>query len=276
VSGSPRDIPYPHPPVEDCTSCRQNLGAFVLKSLDRFDHGLVEQHLRWCSDCQTELTRHEAIVEGLALGSPDSGELAPGTWATIQSRIAQDEDVAEPVPVAPPSVTRSTPAAPRRNWLPTAVIAPLVIVAIVLGTWGWSLQQDLQSTEAELANHALLNSTLVGAPQVQLYSMEQSCPTCEGVGQIGVSTANSLGMVVGWDFDPQMTHDVWGINHDGERSQVCSLVVAQDGAVMQMFTFPDAPSRFTDIYVTDEVGRLVYQSHITTSDREDPAWTPQS
>lgn len=253
-----------------CDECRELLGAYVLQALDRFDRSIVEQHLRWCDNCQAELTALQRIGTGLALGVPHFGAPSDATWAAIEARLQQDEDVEAVHAVTAPAPTR--PAATTwTRWLPASIIAPLALALILLGTWNWSLQKDLNQSEAELANHTLLNSTLTTSRQVQLYNMEQSCPSCDGVGQVGVSRANSMGMVVGWDFDPLVTHDVWGIDHNGDRLQVCSLVVAQDGAVMQMFRFPDAPSRFTDIYVTDEAGNLVYTSHIVDDDNATPA-----
>lgn len=257
--------------AEICEECRELLGAYVLQALDRFDRGIVEQHLRWCDSCRAEMEALQRIGTGLALGVPHVGAPDAGTWSAIQTRLSRDEESEEAAPVTSASSTVQ-PASPTwTRWLPASIIAPLALALILLGTWNWSLQKDLDQTEAELANHTLLNSTLTTSRQVQLYTMEQSCPTCDGVGQVGISQANSMGMVVGWDFDPLVTHDVWGIDHNGERSQVCSLVVAKDGAVMQMFRFPDTPSKFTDIYVTDEAGNLVYTSHIADDDLATPA-----
>lgn len=271
------DLP-PNPTIandEDgaCGACRELLGAYVLQALDRFDQGIVEQHLRWCESCRTELAALEPIGTGLALNVPDAGVPSASTWSAIQARLTDPDDVTAPPTKAMTPANRATGWT---HWLPMSVIAPLALAVIVLGAWGWSTQSNLDETRAELANHTLLNSTLTSSQQVQLFSMEQSCPTCDGVGQVGVSQANGMGMVVGWDFDPAKTHDVWGIDHDGERSRVCSLVIAQDGAVMQMFHFPDTPSRFTDIYVTDEAGQLVYTSHIVDDDSATPVDVSQS
>jgi hypothetical protein len=268
----------PVDPAGECSFCRDHLGAYVLHALDRVDQGLVEQHLRWCEDCRAELARHDIVATGLALQGVDAGKPAPLTWSTIRSRIAADDD--SPVSVRSNSVRDDGhPADARRaaRWLLASAIAPLVLAVILLSAWSWSLQRDLAATQDELSNHTLLNSTLATSQQVQLYSMEQQCPTCDGVGQVGVSESNGMGMVVGWDFDPGMTHDVWGIDHHGERSRVCSLIIAQDGAVMQMFSFPDAPSKFTDLVITDQTGKLVYQSHIMATDEETaPAGSPTS
>lgn len=252
-------------PAGECSFSRDNLGAYSLQALDRVDQGLVEQHLRWCADCRAELSRLEGITTGLGLQGADVGEPFPDTWISIRARLTDEDDERQ---VRPQGVAfRQGDRAPNAGrWLPISAIAPLALVVILLSAWSWSLQRDLSETQAELSNHTLLNSTLATSQQVQLFSMEQSCPTCDGVGQIGVSESSGMGMVVGWDFDPQMTHHVWGIDHDGERSRVCSLMIAQDGAVMQMFSFPDTPSKFTDLVITDQSGNLVYQSHIMAVD----------
>jgi hypothetical protein len=256
-------------PAGECSFCREHLGAYALQALDRVDQGLVEQHLRWCAECRAELARHEDILTGLGLQGDDVGEPLSTTWTAIRARIADEEDESQ---VRPRSAITTgehrSPGAGRSNrWLPISAIAPLALVIILLSAWSWSLQRDLTETQAELSNHTLLNSTLATSQQVQLYSMEQTCPTCDGVGQIGVSESSGMGMVVGWDFDPQVTHDVWGIDHQGERSRMCSLMIAQDGAVMQMFAFPDSPSNFTDLVITDQSGNPVYQSHIMAGDK---------
>lgn len=273
------DLPHNQSSANDdlgaCDACRELLGAYVLQALDRFDQGMVEQHLRWCDACRAELDALEAIGTGLALGVPDTGLPSASTWSAIQARLTDNEETVAPRN-APAPANAGTSASRWMQWLPMSVMAPLALAVIVLGAWGWSVQKNLDQTEAELANHALLNSTLTSNQQVQLFTMEQSCPTCDGVGQVGVSQSNGMGMVVGWDFDPAMTHDVWGVDHDGERSRVCSLVVAKDGAVMQMFHFPDTPSRYTDIYVTDEAGQLVYTSHIVEDETATPEDVSQS
>jgi len=264
-------------PAGECSFCRDHLGAYSLQALDRVDQGLVEQHLRWCADCRNELVRHEAITTGLSLQGVDVGVPAPSTWMAISARLTEDDETTVPSRRASTSAGQASAAGRGARWLPISVIAPLVLAVILLSAWSWSLQRDLAVSEDELSNHTLLNSTLATSQQVQLYSMEQSCPTCDGVGQVGVSESNDMGMVVGWDFDPQVTHDVWGVDHAGERSRVCSLIIAQDGAVMQMFSFPDAPSNFTDLLITDQSGKLVYQSHIMATDEVTaPSGSPAS
>jgi hypothetical protein len=267
----------PVDPAGDCSFCRDLLGAYSLHALDRVDQGLVDQHVRWCEDCRAELARHEAITVGLGLQSVDVGEPAPSTWNAIRSRVTEGEESSVPSRSISGSMAPPPSSGRSGRWLPIAAIAPLVLTVILLSAWSWSLQRDLSATQDELSNHTLLNSTLATTQQVQLYSMEQSCPTCDGVGQVGVSESNGMGMVVGWDFDPQMTHDVWGIDREGERSRVCSLIIAQDGAVMQMFSFPDTPSNFTDLVITDQSGKLVYKSHIMTTDENtNPSDSPTS
>lgn len=275
----------PHPsastpvdPAGECSFCRDQLGAYSLKALDRVDQGLVEQHLRWCEDCRAELGRHEAIAIGLGLQGAEAVEPGASTWEAIRARFADhDESPSSRGIVRTTGNVRASRDGRANRWMPISAIAPLMLAVILLSAWSWSLQRDLTATQDEHSNHTLLNSTLATSQQVQLYSMEPSCPTCDGVGQVGVSESNGMGMVVGWDFDPQMTHDVWGIDHEGERSRVCSLIIAQDGAVMQMFSFPDTPSNFTDLVITDQSGKLVYQSHIIANDGSlSPTGSPAS
>lgn len=265
-------------PGGECSLFRENLAAYVLKALDLFDRGLMEQHIRWCEDCRAEVGKLEAVVHRMGAASEDVGAPSSATWSAIRGRLIESDDT---VMSAAPAATLSSKsvATKQRDWIrfvPAAIIAPLLVLVLVLGSWGASLKGDLEDRDAQLANRSLVESSLVGSGQVQLYSVQQSCPTCDGVGQVGVSESNGMGMVVGWDFDPEMQHDVWGVSDTGLRSAVCSLAIESDGAVMQMFRFPDAPSTFTDIYITDKLGKVVYVSHIVADEAEVVELTPST
>jgi hypothetical protein len=261
-----------NPPPEECASTRENLEAFALDALDSLDRGMVEHHLRWCDPCRREADRFEHVTLALPLATAPSVSPAPSTWAAIRARLDEPESSLEVQAKPPTRVTTASASRPRwTHFAYPAVIAPLVIALVIMGAWVNSLHRQIDDTSAELANQALLNSTLSDGGQVQLYSVERTCPNCEGIGQFGVSESNSMGMLVGWDFDPTVDHQVWGIDEDGDLQKFCHLRVKADGAVMQMFVFPESPSTFTDLYIMNEFGELTYVSHMSL---DDPATVP--
>lgn len=160
--------------------------------------------------------------------------------------------------------TRSAEFTPSsRSWtrhIPAAVVTPLAIALVVVGVWANSLRSDISDLDRDFDSQLALNGSLANGGQVRLFSVEQSCPNCEGNGHVGVSESNGMGMVVGQDFNPSQRHDVWGVNDKGEKKMFCELEVDSTGSVMQMFTFPDAQSAFTDVYITDENGAMLYVS----------------
>jgi hypothetical protein len=129
------------------------------------------------------------------------------------------------------------------------------------------MRNDLD--EASTSEVPIAGTTLQGR-EIQTYAVERSCANCTGSGQFGLSEADSMGMVVAWDFDPGQEHEVWGITRSGERKKVCELYVDPAGSVMQTFNLPEKPSGLTEIYITDAGGNLIYVVHI----REDADASP--
>lgn len=247
----------------DCVFALDHIESFALGALDSFDRGIVEHHLRWCESCRREAATFERVVELMHLSTP----LGPPPSANIKQQLMKrltSDDLAPPLDSHSHRVERSAEPAPSpRGWtryIPAAVAAPLAIALLVVGAWANSLRIDLSDREQALDNQVELNGSLARGGQVRLFSVEQSCPDCEGNGHVGVSESNGMGMVVGQDFNPSQQHDVWGVNDKGEKKMFCKLEVDPTGVVMQMFTFPDAPSAFTDVYITDEHGAMIYVS----------------
>ena len=259
------------PVMRECAFVRENLAGFVLDALDSFERGIVEHHLRWCDECRSEADTLEHVVHLLPFSVPNVEAPAPALKASVLGRIA-NLDTAEPIlHTAPPVPVQPAPSNPPSwyRYVSTVLVAPLALALVVMGVWANSLHDDLGERDSEYESQVQLNQALANGGQVQLYSVEQSCPTCRGNGQLGVSESNGMGMVVGWDFDPNKQHDVWGVNTSGERKKVCQLHVDASGAVMQMFSFPEATTLITDIYITDENGVTTYESHLTINAGDD-------
>jgi hypothetical protein len=260
----------------DCSFVTDNIGAFVLDALDRVERGIVEHHLRWCESCRVEAARFDHVLETMHLATPPGPAPSPETKAALFQRIEVETSSDGRLPQAETTVeaNRESPSKPepanRWRYASAALIAPLALALLVMGVWANSLRTDLDERNVELESQVLLNDALSNGGQVELYSVQQSCPTCTGDGQLGVSESNAMGMLVGWNFDPSQQHDVWGVDSNGDRKKVCQLHVESSGAVMQMFTFPETPSVFTDVYITDENGDLIYVSHLGNTGEEDP------
>ncbi|MEJ7900335.1 MAG: hypothetical protein WKF63_00700 [Thermomicrobiales bacterium] len=176
---------------------------------------------------------------------------------------------AQPVPVLPEVGRRTSGWWQYAN---AALIAPLALSLVVMGVWANSMRTDLDQQSNDLEAQTALNQALASGGQVALYSVEKeaSCSTCHGSGQLGMSESNDMGMVLGWNFDPGKRHDVWGVSRDGDTMKMCELQVDPTGSVMQMFTFPDSPSDFMEVYITDEHGDMTYVSHLAQADDATP------
>jgi hypothetical protein len=267
-------------PTAECAFVRENIEGFALDALDRFERGMVEHHLRWCDACRAEAVAFEQVVDRLPYTVPLVDEPGADLKADLFARIASTKQVS-------PAAPRARIAGPGRRdpahhqapgwwrFVPAALIAPLALTLLVMGVWANSMRTDLNERDLDEASQMALDEALANGGQVALYSVEKeaSCPTCHGSGQLGMSESNEMGMVLGWNFDPDKRHDVWGVSHDGERMKMCELEVDPTGAVMQMFTFPNGPEAFTEVYITDEHGAMTYISHLTQGDRATPEGT---
>jgi hypothetical protein len=276
VNGRPQQsLDEPDIP-DECANIRDMIDGYALDSLDSFERGMVEHHLRWCEACRAEADRLERVARLLPLAVPIAPAPEPRLKAALLDRIAQGDDL--PAVAVEPGSNRAPQVKPAYSagWLryaSTALIAPLALALLVMGVWANSMRTDLNQQHATVDSQESMNAAMLNGSQVQLYSVERSCPTCEGSGQLGVSESNGMGMVVGWNFDPNQQHDVWQVNSEGVRAKVCQLHVDATGAVMQMFNFPESPDVYSEVYITNENGELTYVSHLgqTASEPETPA-----
>lgn len=262
----------------ECAFALEHIEAFALDALDRFERGMVEHHLRWCAPCQAEAARYERVADLLPFAVAATMEPAPETKARLLERIRDDASQPEMLSSRPAVRTVQEPVrsnGERSGWsryASAALIAPLALALLVMGVWANSMRTDLDEQRTDFQAQAQLDQALASGGQVALYSVEReaSCPTCHGSGQLGMSESNDMGMVLGWNFDPGKRHDVWGVSRDGDTMKMCELQVDPTGSVMQMFTFPDGPSSFTEVYITDEHGEMTYVSHLARDDNGTP------
>jgi hypothetical protein len=252
--------------TSDCPDIEDQFEAYAIGALDSFDRGLVEHHLRWCPRCRAIAEEWNAVASHLPLASPPVDAPAPELKRALMDRVRGQEKAPRPASgheQRPSSSSTNSQLPPRwQRMLSVGLIAPLALALVVMGAWANSMRIDLNEREDDLTDQVELNQALLSGNQVQLYTVVQNCPTCQGSGQLGVSASDDMGMMVGWNFDPKQQHDVWQVNADGHRKRVCQLHVDPEGGVMQMFHLPEAPSDYADVYITDEDGVLIYLTHL--------------
>lgn len=262
---------------EECAFTEQHAAGYALGALDRFERGLVEQHLRWCPRCRDIVEADEKVIAYLPFLSPPVAPPSPGVRTALMESLAAD--IAGPIVDVPPVSTRRSglspaadpvkveelpPTAPQRRAriLPAAIIAPLAIALIVVSAWANSLQNRIDDQNGELADQQRVNGVIANGGRLQLFSMEPRCTDCTGRSQLGVDMDDSAGMVVAWNFDPKRKHSVWCVNDKGDKEWLSTLVIDPDGGAMQTFDFPGDASEYTEVYIADDNGSVEYMTNI--------------
>lgn len=253
----------------NCAFCQDNLEAYALDALEPVDRARMARHLEWCGPCRRALAEIRNFTDLLGL-AVEQVSPSPSAKTRLFERLAEetrepDEQVVifgnpwatsiplpEPRPAAAP-----TPEPAWRAWLGTALIAPLAIALIVVGAWANSLRNDVAELEAQQESMAIAMNQGARQNQLQLYSMEPSCPECDdspATGHLGGNPDDNVGILVAWNLDPSQGHQVWCENRDGELLLVSDLDVEQSGEVIQALNFPDAIGGYSTIYVTRHDG----------------------
>lgn len=280
----------------ECAFTEEHAAGYALGALDRFERGLVEQHLRWCERCRELVDAAEGVTALLPFLSPPVAPPSATVRSALMERIAADST--GPIVAVPPVSSRparvSVPADmarpssnSARRWsriLPAALVAPLAIALIAVLAWANSLQNTIDEQEVELATLQQTDGTVAGVGDVQLFSMkpEPSCSDCNGDSRLGIDMDENTGMVVAWNLDPRKEHSLWCVDDKGDRKWLSTLEVDQDGGAMQTFAFPGDASRYAEVYIAMEDGSKAYMTNIATpgatSPDEDrrPGFTPVS
>lgn len=261
----------------ECAFADEHAAGFALGALDRFERGLVEQHLRWCARCRDIIQAAENVTAVLPFLSPPVAPPPDTVRAALMERITADVDgpivevppvssrpASSPPPVIPAAddVATTTP----RRWarvFPAALVAPLAIALIVVSAWANSLQNTIDEQDSDLANQQR-NGAIASDGGMQMYSMEPHCDDCTGSSRLGVDMDHSVGMLVAWNLDPKKEHSVWCIDGKGDRKWISALDVDPNGGAMQTFAFPGRASDFAEVYIAGENGTIAYMTNIAT------------
>jgi len=289
------------PTGADHDAILEQVEAHALGALDRVDAGIVDQHLRWCTQCREQAESTRRVVELLALAVPLGVAPNPHVKRALLARVAADERAAPYEPAltrrddevlvrqapAPTVLVRSThdgmagAQSNVRSWarfVPPAIIAPLAVALLVVGAWANSMRLDLAERErgSTLATEAGLNRIVANGGAVQLYSMEPQCDDCPGHGRLGVDSKDNMGVVVAWGLDPDQEHEVWCVDTKGVKAMVSTLDVGADGGAMQAFAFPTQDvAAYTEVYVAQKDGGAMYMVDLAPESGPPPTATPQ-
>jgi hypothetical protein len=296
VNGRPIDptAEPDHTYTGECAFVDEHAEGYALGALDRFERGLVEQHLRRCPRCRETVQAAEKVTAYLPFLSPPVAPPSDTARAALMERIAAD--ISGPIIEVPPVSSRSSIAAApvdaghvpntarrrraqgwAQGWsqmLPVALIAPLTIALILALAWANSLRNTIEEQEIDLASQQQLNRAIANSGEVQLYSMEPRCDGCTGGSRLGIDKEDSIGMVVAWDLDPKQKLSVWCVNSKGDKEWVSSLEVGPDGGAMKTFDFPSDASEYTEVYIASDNGSIAYMTNIATPPARIPAGEP--
>ncbi len=153
-------------------SYRELLGAYSLAAVSTAEHAAVESHLRECASCRAEVAQLRAVVAALPLSVEDREPPAALRTAILTavsaqpSRAAPQPSIGTP-PVAPaPSLSPVTDLAAereKRNWLPWAAAAAMLLLSIGLAVWNFNLRGDSVPAPMTVAFEPMADDVSAGA-----------------------------------------------------------------------------------------------------------------
>ncbi len=249
-----------HNPIEsdDCLFCFDHLDEAALGILEPDDRERFEHHLARCRICRAELTNLDSVLQYL----PFSCEVVPPSpemKTNLQQRFAEAvraEDAAKDTKPTQPPVRSRRLSVGRTSWTYGSVFAGLCVALAVIALWN-VLPFDTASPVSTRGN-------------MQVYAMQPTCEDCDSAsgGHIGADPDAKDGTVMAWNLDPNQTHEVWCVEHDGRKTKIGELDVAESGSVVQTLSFPDAVGAYQQIYVSRNDGT---QELSVTPSRDDTA-----
>jgi Anti-sigma-K factor rskA/Putative zinc-finger len=146
---------------------RELLGAYALDAVTRDEEIALSAHLEECDSCRGEVAKLRFVVNTLPLAVEEM-EPPASLRSSILAAIEQEPKVQQapatlPPASAPPPVINLAERRSRRQWLPWAAAAALLVLSIGLFGWNLSLRDDdepesqtiaLQPTSADITGTA--------------------------------------------------------------------------------------------------------------------------
>lgn len=253
----------------DCASCQDHIHELALGILPEHLTAPMIRHIEGCAPCRAEYRRMRRTTRLLPFLA-ESAEPSPDAKDRLMARIeaAERDDTIAPVVLHNPWINTNEPPmqtpSPARNegsiwqrWIMPGVIAPLAICLIVLSAWANSLRQEVNDLrESENPSIASIDAPATSPYALQLYEFQPACENCPqsvASGKFGGNPNGNVGVVVAWNLDPDETHQVWCVNHQGEKLLITDLDV-DGGSVFQTINFPEAIGGYQQIYVARHDG----------------------
>jgi hypothetical protein len=238
------------------------VGSYAVNALDRAELDEFEAHLETCETCRREVSEFAETVAELSLlaATPppalrDSilGAIKevrplppeePGAMTTPET-ASPTPDQPQSVPPAPPPVQRllvdelALRRQRRRTRILTAAVAAVMVIAVSLGGWVYTLVQNRQAQVAE----ATLETQLFSAPDVKIYAQTMANG---GKASFVVSQAQNRALFIGTDL-PEAGQ--------GKRYQLWTLTPTPDAD--NLFDGGATKKQWFDNPVTDASGLAV-------------------
>jgi anti-sigma-K factor RskA len=143
---------------------RELLGAYALDAVTRDEELALSAHLEECDSCRTEVSRLRSVVNALPL-TVEEMEPPPSLRASILAAIEQEPNIRQaptppPASSTPPPVIDLSKRRSRRQWLPWAAAAALLMVSIGLLGWNLTLRGDDDQERQTIAQQEATIGTL--------------------------------------------------------------------------------------------------------------------
>jgi len=283
--------------IIDCASCQDHLHELALGILPEDLSASMIDHIDICAACRAEYGRMRRTTRLLPfLAEPTEPEPAAKDLLLARiARVAQDEaeppvvlhnpwaSMAEDPQPTPPATSSDRPSIWQR-WVMPGVVAPLAICLILLSAWANSLRNEVDHLRESGSQEIALAEEAASSPyELQLYEFRPACENCaqsQASGKFGGNPDGTVGVVVAWNLDPDETHQVWCINHMGEKLLITDLEV-EGGNVFQTVNFPEAIGGYQQIYVARHDGTEDPDAELLVAmndpqQTDPPASTPES
>lgn len=254
--------------IIDCASCQDHTEELALGILPASLSASMVRHLDACGPCRAEYRRLRRVTRLLPFIA-EPAEPSPEARSLLMTRIERStrENAARPVVLHNPWANMDQPPArepapvpnsvsPWQRWIGPGIVAPLAICLILLSAWTNSLRNEVDHLR-DAGNPEIAAAAPATLPySLQLYNFRPACENCpqgQASGQFGGNPNGNVGVVVAWNLDPAETHQVWCINHRGEKLLITDLEV-EGGNVFQTVNFPEAIGGYQQIYVARHDG----------------------
>jgi len=232
----------------DCDYVRDLAEGYVLDAVEPLERARIEAHLAHCAECRllvAELRGTVAFMSFIGAGDGAADSVAARPSANAKAIVMARITGRAPASTAPNQVFRA--AAPASmpyaeiveradRFNPAFAVVPMAAAVMLALVWSFSLQNQLNQTEDQLADNQQANlATLLTAPagQSQMYSFQPMCTDC-GHGKLQADADGSMVRIYAGDLDPNMEHGVWLIG-DNHKEKIGDLDLTESGECIKYF-----------------------------------------